>query len=173
LSKLTQDPSRNSRIRYIVDHILRTYGGDILITSCRVAHLEGLAEELRLAGHSVAVLTGGKKNRSKIYDEIKQGVYRITVATQAIVAEGASNPRWWHVISTTPFSDPKTAQQLKGRPIRKDPEDARKTHGHFWDIVDNVQMCRNMGRTRYNAIRPHMEKALWYTVDSYGLKETR
>lgn len=172
IASLVTDQARNNRIINLVNFILQNYGGDILISSCRVDHIEELADQIKTALNvTVATLTGRQGNRKQLYQHIKDGHYRVTIATQQIVAEGASNPRWWHVISTTPFSDSKTMVQLKGRPIRKDPNDPSKKHGYFWDLVDNVQMCRNMGRTRYSAVKPHTHQTVWYDLDHSGLSE--
>lgn len=141
-------------------------GGKILVVSCRVEHLNRLRflmarerGEQWVADNTMVItgkLTG--KNRETSYADVKAGRFLVTFATQSIMAEGASVPCWWHVIVATPFSDPKIAVQLKGRPIRRDPSDPRKTQGYYWDIIANIRMLRNMARTRYRAIVPHAQK---------------
>jgi superfamily II DNA or RNA helicase len=173
LGKLCTSKIRLPGIVALVQYIRENYGGHILISSARVEHIEQMEEVLRVAFPDVpiAVLTGqqkgkGKPKRKELYQQIKDGEYPITIATQSIVSEGASNPKWWHLIQTTPVSDPKTIEQLKGRPIRIDPNDSSKKFGYFWDIVDNIVMCRNMGRTRFRVLQKHCKGNQWFTLSN-------
>jgi len=168
LGKLTTSKIRLAGTVSLVRYIRENYGGHILISSARVDHINMLYEALNkefLNKVPIAILIGQSGgSRKELYADIKQGKYPITIATQSIVSEGASNPKWWHLIQTTPVSDPKTVMQLKGRPIRIDSNDSSKEFGYFWDIIDNIQMCRNMARTRYSAIKAHTTKIQWMTL---------
>jgi superfamily II DNA or RNA helicase len=99
---------------------------------------------------SCCVITGTTKDRKGVFQEVLEGKHRVTIATTSIMSEGASNPRWHHVISTMPFSDPKTAIQLSGRCIRK--MDG-KTQGYFWDVIDVNPMCKSMYKQRWRTLK--------------------
>jgi hypothetical protein len=169
VTKLTTISARNKMIVELARHIRDNHQGCILITSSRKEHVYALAKLLE--DENPAVLVGGVSGRKALYADICRGVYKYTIATQSIVAEGASNPKWHHVIVTTPFSEPKTMEQLKGRPIRIDPDDPTKKAGFVWDLVDNVTMLRNMGRVRYRAILPHLASSARWSEWRNGLRE--
>ncbi len=167
MEKLIRSSEHLVAICNLVMHISMNHKGCILITSSRTEHIDIIANALHADfPGQVAVLTGKTKGRKKLYEEIREGRYFITVATQSIVAEGASCPKWHHVVIATPFSDGKTMEQLKGRPIRIDPEDQGKKTGHVWDLAPNVGMLRNMMRSRYQAIKPHTQLVQWLKYDS-------
>ena len=163
IDKLVNDEQRNLLIMDLV-HEARAIGGQVLLTTIRKTHVEILEELLIEEGFTVASITGSTKNRKEVYSKIKAGEFDVTIGMQQIVYQGASNPKWWHVISTMPYSDPNVAIQLKGRPIRIDPNDRAKEYGYLWEIIDNIQMTRNMGRTRYRALKPHMHHAEWFNA---------
>jgi hypothetical protein len=81
------------------------------------------------------------------------------------MSEGASNPRWHHIVNTMPFSDPKTAVQLGGRPIRKS---EGKTVGYFWDFVDSNPMAKHMALARWKALGKNMKAVTAYVADATG-----
>lgn len=162
LVDLQNNPSRNEGIVKLTLKILREFPGDILVVSPRTEHLHLLLQELhRAGGITAALITGTTPKRKELFREICQGKYRVTLATTSIMSEGASNPRWHHVINTMPFSDKKTAVQLSGRPIRK--EEGKK-EGHFWDIVDTNPMARAMNKNRWNALKKFLKACLPYTM---------
>jgi superfamily II DNA or RNA helicase len=168
LTKLCESDEYNDAIVATIQHIRQEYSGAVLVSSCRLDHLSVLAGKLSSCGSPAVMLTGQTKNRKRLFAEIKQGLHPITLATQQIVAEGASCPAWHHVVIGTPFSDPKTMEQLKGRPIRLD---VNKKFGYVWDFCPQVKMLENMFRTRYKAIKPHMHKAVFYQLIRGTLKE--
>lgn len=150
LEDLQNNQHRNNGIVELAKYIVSNYDGDILIVSPRTNHIVFLEAEFGIRGIKCAVITGTTKNRKEIFQKILEGEYPITIATTSIMSEGASNPRWHHVISTMPFSDPKTAIQLTGRAIRKA---EGKKYGYFWDLVDVNPMCRSMYKSRWRAIK--------------------
>lgn len=160
LSKICADMDYATLIMQIYEKT-QLIGGAVLITTCRKDHIEVLTQRFRYrygkawAEENIAIVTGQTKKRRELLQEIKDGKWKITIAVQSIMSEGASVPKWRHVIVGTPFNDPKTAIQIKGRPIRKDPSDPTKTDGHMWDIAVNIQMCRNMARNRARALASH------------------
>jgi superfamily II DNA or RNA helicase len=117
------------------------------------------------------VITGKTPDRAKLYEDVLNGKYKITVATTSIMSEGASNPRWHHVISTMPFSDMKTAIQLTGRAIRKA---NGKSKGFFWDIVDANPMAKHMYKSRWNALKKIVKEVLIFNSNATSTtQETR
>jgi len=158
LVKIVEDEERNDMIVALIQRILRLYGGGILVTSCRVEHIKRLVEKLTAAGISTAMLIGASEDREALYEDILAGKYRVTVATQRIVQEGASNPRWHHLVLTTPFNDSGVMEQVKGRPIRK--EEGKK-EAFLWDIIDNHPIARSTGRSRFYAVRKHIAAKRW------------
>lgn len=155
---LLENKVRNKLLLGLVNHVM-SLGGDILIVSPRTEYLEWLHGRLTSLGHSVALITGSTQNRESLYSDIKGGKYRITVATTSIVSEGASNPRWVHLINTAPFSDKKLAIQLSGRVIRKM---AGKDAGHMWDLVDDNPMASKMADKRLSYIRPIVAELTYF-----------
>jgi superfamily II DNA or RNA helicase len=147
---LQNNMHRTRGIIQLVRHIKSNYDGDILIVSPRTDHIRLMEMIMLDEGIKCAVITGTTKNRKDIFQKVLEGEYPVTIATTSIMSEGASNPRWHHVISTMPFSDPKTAIQLTGRAIRKA---EGKKYGYFWDLVDVNPMCRSMCKSRWRAIK--------------------
>jgi superfamily II DNA or RNA helicase len=166
VTQLSENARRNEQIIELVWHILCAYKGSVLIVSSRVDHLKALHATLNQLVPS-ALLIGETKGRKELYAAIKADKYRITLATTSIGAEGASCPAWHHAVIATPFSDQKTAIQLKGRPIRKAPN---KNYGYVWDLYDNVPMLKNMSKSRYNAIKIHSQHVRWFDITA-TLKE--
>lgn len=179
LTKVTCDPNYAT---LIVDIFEKTQeiGGAVLITTCRKDHIEVLVDRFharygkKWTDDNIAVVTGQTGGRKKLLQEIKDGKWLITIAIQSIMTEGASVPKWRHAIIGTPFSDPKTMIQLKGRPIRRDPTDPSKTDGHLWDIAVNTQMCRNMAFGRAGALKGHIIDTIRYThTIEHGIEERK
>ena len=150
LASLQNNAERNRSIADLTCHILDTEPGDVLIVSPRTEHIAEIVNALHKKGIYPAIVTSKTPKRKKLFKDICGGLYKVTIATTSIMSEGASNPLWHHVISTMPFSDPKTAIQLSGRAIRKR---EGKFHGIFWDLVDVNPMARSMYVLRWKAIR--------------------
>jgi superfamily II DNA or RNA helicase len=153
VTDLTNNQRRNEAIAALVKRIGDTEPGDILVVSSRVDHINTL-EPLMPFPTAVIVGTTPGKERARTYQDILDGKVKVTIATQSIMSEGASNPRWHHVVVTTPFSDPKTAIQLAGRVIRMR---EGKTEGNFWHLVDANPMCSAMARKVWNALKKNMK----------------
>lgn len=163
LAALQNNHNRNEAIVWLAQHILSTDTGDVLIVSPRVEHLNSIGVLLAREGISHTVVTGTTKNRKQVFEQICRGDFKVTIATTSLMSEGASNPRWHHVINTLPFSDPKTAIQLSGRCIRKR---EGKTCGKFWDIVDANPMCKAMYATRWKALKRVLKSSAAYSISS-------
>lgn len=167
LAKLTDNQDYHTLILQIFQETQKI-GGAVLITTCRKEHINEMRDRFRAhygeewVDDNIAVVTGQTKNRRKLLQEIKDGKWLITIAIQSIMTEGASVPKWRHVIVGTPFNDPKTTIQMKGRPIRRDPTDPSKTDGHLWDIAVNIQMLRNMALNRARALKGHIIDTIRY-----------
>ena len=180
LSKLIISEDYNNLLLDTLNMALKV-GGSALLTSCRTEHLFTLYRMLppELSKEAVIITGSGchvggeeltKVNRTDVFKSVKEGKYKVTLATQSIMAEGASVPKWWHTIIGTPFSDPKTMIQLKGRPIRKEDPPTTKEAGYVWDVVPNVVMLRSMARTRLSAVRPHARTVEFYEHSTSGIK---
>jgi superfamily II DNA or RNA helicase len=171
LASLQRNTDRTLTIVLLCEYIIRNYDGDILLVSPRTEHLESIAAALADRHVSVCVITGKTPDRAKLYEDVLNGKYKITVATTSIMSEGASNPRWHHVISTMPFSDMKTAIQLTGRAIRKA---NGKSKGFFWDIVDANPMAKHMYKSRWNALKKIVKEVLIFNSNATSTtQETR
>lgn len=174
LSDLQNNRHRTNTIVSLVDHIKANYPGDILIVSPRTEHIALIVAALSDdPGNTVAVITSATRDRKALFQQVKSGKYKITIATTSIMSEGASNSRWHHVISTMPFSDPKTAIQLSGRANRCEPS---KTCGYFWDLVDTNPMCRAMYKNRWRTLKKFLASTKVFTADGtspYSITEKR
>jgi superfamily II DNA or RNA helicase len=156
ITNLVENERRNSLIDSLVKHVATNFQGDILVVGHRVDHLRSLAERCKFpCGLIVGDMNAADRKRT--YQDVLDGVCKVTFATTKIMSEGASNPRWCHVINTTPFSDRKTMVQLCGRPIRIQ---QGKTHGTFWDLIDTNPMTVHMGRARWKYIQAEMKTSL-------------
>lgn len=160
LADLQNNVERCEAVAWLAQQLVQEVG-DVLIVSPRKEHLRQIYSLLAARCIPTVMIDGETPNRAKLFDEICAGVYRVTVATTQIMSEGASNPRWYHVINTMPFSDPKTAIQLSGRVVR---QAAGKTVGKFWDFVDANPMCRSMYAQRWKALKKHLRMTRTYTL---------
>lgn len=163
IAYLLQDKGRNDMIIKLVKALVPT--GNVLVVSPRVEFNEWLAKVLEsVVGVKVASIKGGSKGRADLYKSIKAGEYPITVATTQIVSEGASNPRWTHLVNCTPFSDKKLVVQLTGRVIRK--MDG-KTEGHYWDFCDGTSgMAKVLFDKRAVPLHSVAAKTIIHQVDA-------
>ncbi|MBD3262447.1 MAG: hypothetical protein GF334_12415 [Candidatus Altiarchaeales archaeon] len=162
-TKLSYSEERNDKIVFLIKYIIENHRGDILLPVNRKEHAYELVDRLISEGISAVALTGditGNK-REQVYTDICNSEYKVTVGMLQIVSDGASNPYWEHAVNVVPFSDRKTAEQLKGRPIRKR---KGKKKAHFWDLIDDVDMLRNMATTRYRGLRNHIVSACWHEI---------
>lgn len=169
IARLIEDKKRNDMIEALVVRILSKYGGGVLITSGRVDHIKNLVARLQARSIPTAMLIGAAEDREQLYSDILAGKYRVTVATQSIVKEGASNPNWHHLVIATPFSDEGVMEQLKGRPIRKD---AGKKVAFLWDIIDNHPIAKSIGRRRFHAVKKHIQSYRWLNHQYNGTLNT-
>lgn len=163
LEDLQNNQHRINAIAQLTKYIIGNYDGDILIVSPRTEHI-ALIEAALQGMCTRVVITGTTKNRKNIFQDVCAGKYRVTIATTSIMSEGASNPRWWHVISTMPFSDPKTAIQLSGRAIRKA---EGKKFGYFWDLIDVNPMCMSMYKQRWRSLKKFLGGHRLHEVEGY------
>lgn len=173
IGDLCASTTRHDAMTSLIKWIANNHRGGIVVTSCRVNHLERMAETVRKGGISVAVLTGQLghgEERERLFEEIKAGKYKVTFATQAIVGTGASVPFWHHLVIGTPFSDGNVMEQLKGRPIRKEPN---KVEAFVWDWIDNHHLAKSTGRSRYIAVKPHIKQVRWFTHTHNTLTDER
>ena len=163
-TRLPDHEERTEKILWLVEHIIKNHRGDILVAVNRKAFAYQLTTQLVARGVSAVSLTGDLtgKDRVQTYEDIIASEYRVTVGMLQIISDGASNPNWHHAINTVPFSDPKTVEQLKGRPIRKM---KGKTAAHYWDIIDEpIGMLNRMSKVRFREIKEHIVSAIWHEI---------
>ena len=153
---LGEDSARNQLIADDVVRVIKeNKGARILVLSERVAHCENLYALIKkaLPRQKIIFITGqvDKKERLKLFEQIKTNQYQIMVATGGVVGEGFDWPDLNTIFLTYPFSWRGKLIQYIGRVQR---QVAGKESCQIYDYVDIENgMFKAMYRKRLRTYR--------------------
>lgn len=134
-AKLINDISMNTERNKLIIDICNKTKGSTIILSDRVEQLKYLHEYIK---DSVEI--DGKTNkklREKALENIKNGKYRVLLASYPLAKEGLDCKILQNVIFATPIKDEAIVIQCIGRAQRTYPG---KTKAYVYDLVDDVSM---------------------------------
>lgn len=159
LTELTQDPGRNHQIAQDVVELARAMPGTILVLSDRKAHVEKLAELIRVLGVSCETLTGDmpEQERQILVADLSRGWVKVLVATGQLIGEGFDCAGLHALVLATPIKFSGRLLQYLGRVLRPAPG---KDRALVLDYLDHhVGVLRAAHKARMRVFRQASEAA--------------
>lgn len=149
LAELVADDERNRLIAEDVAKAAREHPGVSLVLSDRKVHCETLKALLKYRHHIIAeVLTGNLSapERRKVLERLKQGEFKVLIATGQLMGEGFDCKDLTTLFLTTPVRFKGRVLQYLGRVLRPAPQ---KKVARVYDYVDiHVEPLKSAARER-------------------------
>lgn len=144
IKKLVTDEIRNRLIVSSIQADLKRFNQNVLIVSDRVAHCAEIAQQLSSKNIDSRVLSGktGKKKRTEIVSDVKEGRCKVLIATLSLIGEGFDAPNLSSLFMITPIKFSGRIIQIIGRILRPEKGKVPRVYD-FRD--DNVRMLRYSG----------------------------
>lgn len=134
-SKLITDIANDSKRNKIIIDLCNSLTGSTIILSDRVDQLKYLNKHIK---NSVEIDGSTKKNiREQAIEDVKNGKYKVLLASYKLAKEGLDCKILENVIFATPVKDEAIVIQCIGRAQRTYPG---KTIANIYDLVDDVSM---------------------------------
>lgn len=136
LAEIVADDDRNRMIAEDIAKAAREHPGVSLVLSDRKAHCETLKALLKYRHHVVAeVFTGDLSaiERRKVLERLKQGEFKVLIATGQLMGEGFDCKDLTTLFLTTPIRFKGRVLQYLGRVLRPAPQ---KKKARVFDYVD-------------------------------------
>jgi superfamily II DNA or RNA helicase len=151
IAELVADDERNRLIAEDVAKAAREHPGVSLVLSDRKVHCETLKALLKYRHHIIAeVLTGDLSalERRKVLERLKQGEFKVLIATGQLMGEGFDCKDLTTLFLTTPVRFKGRVMQYLGRVLRPAPQ---KKMARVYDYVDiHVEPLKSAARERMN-----------------------
>ena len=134
-SKLITDISEDKKRNLMIIDLCNSLSGSTIVLSDRVEQLKYLNEHIK---NSVEIDGATSKNvREKAIEDVKNGKYKVLLASYKLAKEGLDCKILENVVFATPIKDEAIVIQCIGRAQRTYPG---KTIANVYDLKDNVSM---------------------------------
>lgn len=144
-SKLLTDLANDNERNMLIAKLVKETSGSTIVLSDRVEQLKLLE---KIIPNSIEIDgSTNKKVREQALDDVKDGKYRVLLASYKLAKEGLDCKILQNVVFATPVKDESIVIQSIGRAQRTYPG---KTIANVYDIVDDVSMLSRFYTKRKN-----------------------